>query len=431
MQTTLWQQLDSAARQQLLQRPALADAGPIAETVRQILEQVKNEGDQALFTLTERLDKVTLQTLPVSPAAIAAAEQRLDDTFKQAIAHAADNIRTFHQAQLRTEIRVETQPGITCRQVTRPIPSVGLYIPAGSAPLFSTILMLAIPAALAGCPQVILCSPPPIADEVLYTAKMCGVDAIYQVGGAQAIAAMAFGTETIPRVAKIFGPGNAWVTEAKRQVSQSIAGAAIDMPAGPSEVLVIADDQANAQFIAADLLSQAEHGPDSQVVLVTPSQSLADAVAAEIEQQLLALPRTEIARQALAASRLIVTESLQECIAISNQYAPEHLIIQTRAPEEVAEQINNAGSVFLGPWTPESVGDYASGTNHVLPTYGYAVTCSSLGVADFQKRMTIQQLSAQGLLALAPTVECLAAAEQLQAHKQAVTLRVAALKEKQ
>ena len=323
----------------------------------------------------------------------------------------------------------ETLPGVRCQQVTRPIASVGLYIPGGSAPLFSTVLMLATPARIAGCQQVVLCSPPPIADEILYAAQLCGVQDVFNVGGAQAIAALAFGTESVPKVDKIFGPGNAFVTEAKRQVSQRLDGAAIDMPAGPSEVLVIADSGATPDFVASDLLSQAEHGPDSQVILLTPDADMAHQVAEAVERQLAELPRAETARQALSASRLIVTNDLAQCVAISNQYGPEHLIIQTRNARELVDSITSAGSVFLGDWSPESAGDYASGTNHVLPTYGYTATCSSLGLADFQKRMTVQELSKVGFSALASTIETLAAAERLTAHKNAVTLRVNALKE--
>ncbi|WP_368876721.1 histidinol dehydrogenase, partial [Proteus mirabilis] len=291
----------------------------------------------------------------------------------------------------------------------------------------STVMMLGLPARIAGCRKIILCSPPPIADEILYIAQQIGIDEIFQVGGAQAIAAMAFGTESIPKVDKIFGPGNAYVTEAKRQVSQSLQGAAIDMPAGPSEVLVIADADADPAFIAADLLSQAEHGPDSQVVLLTPDEALAKAVISETQAQLTQLTRAEIAQQALAESRVIITRDLNQCIEISNRYGPEHLIIQTNDADSLVDSITSAGSVFLGAWSPESAGDYASGTNHVLPTYGYTATYSSLGLADFMKRMTVQKLTAQGLADLANTIEILAQAEQLTAHKNAVTLRVNAL----
>ncbi len=416
-----WQQCSEAQRQALLQRPAIAASESISATVREVLDQVKNSGDAALREFSARFDKAQVEALRVTPAEIAAAGARLSDELKQAMAVAVANIETFHNAQQLATVDVETQPGVRCQQITRPVRSVGLYIPGGSAPLFSTVLMLATPARIAGCGRVALCSPPPIADEILYAAQLCGVEEVFQVGGAQAIAALAFGTESVPKVDKIFGPGNAYVTEAKRQVSQRLDGAAIDMPAGPSEVLVIADKGATPAFVASDLLSQAEHGPDSQVILLTPSLMLAQQVAEAVEAQL----------QALASSRLIVARDLEECVAISNQYGPEHLIIQTRQPRDLVEAITSAGSVFLGDWSPESAGDYASGTNHVLPTYGYTATCSSLGLADFQKRMTVQELTPQGFLNLAATIETLAAAEQLEAHKNAVTLRVAALKEEQ
>jgi histidinol dehydrogenase len=315
-------------------------------------------------------------------------------------------------------------PGVVCEQVTRPINKVGLYIPGGSAPLPSTVLMLGVPSQIAGCKKVVLCSPPPIADEILYVAKLCQIDEIYSVGGAQAIAAMAYGTETVSKVDKIFGPGNAFVTEAKRQVSNDFRGAAIDMPAGPSEVLVIADETADADFIASDLLSQAEHGPDSQVVLVTPSPVIADQVADAVQAQLKLLSRADIAQKALSSSLIIISESVEQAVEISNYYGPEHLIVQTKDPRSLLPNLDNAGSIFLGDWSPESAGDYASGTNHVLPTYGYTRTYSSLGLADFSKRMTVQELSADGLLLLAPTVVTMAEAEGLDAHKRAVTLRV-------
>jgi histidinol dehydrogenase len=424
-----WQQCNAEQQQALLLRPAIAASENVTQTVREVLEQVKARGDAALRDFSARFDKAQVENLRVTPQQISDASDRLSDTLKQAMAVAVANIETFHNAQILPPVDVETQPGVRCQQITRPVKSVGLYIPGGSAPLFSTVLMLATPARIAGCGRVVLCSPPPIADEILYAAQLCGVEEVFQVGGAQAIAALAFGTETVPRVDKIFGPGNAWVTEAKRQVSQRLDGAAIDMPAGPSEVLVIADEGATPAFVASDLLSQAEHGPDSQVILLTPSRTLADAVAEAVEQQLAQLPRAATARQALESSRLIVARDLQQCVEISNLYGPEHLILQTRQPRELVESITSAGSVFLGDWSPESAGDYASGTNHVLPTYGYTSTCSSLGLADFQKRMTVQELTPQGFLNLAATIETLAAAEQLDAHKNAVTLRVAALKE--
>lgn len=424
-----WQKCDEQQRRELLTRPAISASDRITESVSEILRRVRSEGDSALREFCARFDKTEVQELRVTAQQIEAASARLGDDVKQAMAHAVRNINTFHQAQKLAVVDIETQPGVRCQQLTRPIQSVGLYIPGGSAPLVSTVLMLATPARIAGCQKVVLCSPPPIADEILYAAQLCGVEEVYQLGGAQAIAALAFGTETVPHVAKIFGPGNAYVTEAKRQVSQSLDGAAIDMPAGPSEVLVIADSGATPDFVASDLLSQAEHGPDSQVILLTPDLKMAQAVGEAVERQLQTLSRSEIARQALASSRLIVAKDLAQCIDISNAYGPEHLILQTREPEQLVDRITSAGSVFLGDWSPESAGDYASGTNHVLPTYGYTATCSSLGLADFQKRMTVQQLTPEGLLGLANTIETLAQAEQLTAHKNAVTLRVNALKE--
>ena len=424
-----WNSCDAAQQQALLMRPAIAASESITRTVAEILDNVKARGDAALKDYGAKFDKTEIADLKVTAQEIEAAAARLDDDVKAAMAVAVANIEKFHEAQRLATVDVETLPGVRCQQVTRPVASVGLYIPGGSAPLFSTVLMLATPARLAGCGKVALCSPPPIADEILYAAKLCGVQQIFKAGGAQAIAALAFGTETVPKVDKIFGPGNAFVTEAKRQVSQRLDGAAIDMPAGPSEVLVIADSGATPDFVASDLLSQAEHGPDSQVILLTPDSAMAQAVADAVERQLAALPRAETARKALSASRLIVARDLAQCVAISNQYGPEHLIIQTRDARALVDDITSAGSVFLGDWSPESAGDYASGTNHVLPTYGYTATCSSLGLADFQKRMTVQELSIEGFASLAKTIETLAAAEQLTAHKNAVTLRVAALKE--
>ncbi|NUF49814.1 histidinol dehydrogenase [Gilliamella sp. ESL0250] len=427
MKLSYWQQCTNEQQIALLTRPAITASDSISKSVTDILAQVKQNGDEALKALSNKFDKVQITQIKLTQDQIKAATCRVNPELKQAMQLAVSNIEKFHQAQVKQAIIVETMPGIKCQQVTRPIDSVGLYIPGGSAPLLSTVLMLAIPAKIAGCRKVILCSPPPIADEILYAAELCGVTEIYQLGGAQAIAAMAFGTESVPKVAKIFGPGNAYVTEAKRQVSQRLDGAAIDMPAGPSEVLVIADSSANPDFIAADLLSQAEHGPDSQVILLTPDEVIAQAVSIAVDKQLAQLSRKEIAEKALKESRLIVTKDLTQCINISNRYGPEHLIIQTANEDELVEQITSAGSIFLGNWSPESVGDYASGTNHVLPTYGYTATYSSLGLADFQKRMTVQKLSPEGLKAIGNAVELMAEAEQLTAHKHAVTLRLAAL----
>lgn len=431
MRTVVWQSLSEAQQESILERPAITEGANITAAVAQVIAKVRSEGDAALFELTEKFDRVKPASLRVSREEMDAAAARLSETMKQALEQAYNNISKFHKAQKSQPIKVETMPGVVCEQVTRPINKVGLYIPGGSAPLPSTVLMLGVPAQIAGCRKVVLCSPPPIADEILYVAKLCNIDEVYNLGGGQAIAAMAYGTETVTKVDKIFGPGNAYVTEAKRQVSNDFRGAAIDMPAGPSEVLVIADDTADADFIAADLLSQAEHGPDSQVVLVTPSPVLADQVTDAVQQQLKVLSRASIAEKALASSLIIIAESLTQAVSISNYYGPEHLIVQTRNPRELVPLLDNAGSIFLGDWSPESVGDYASGTNHVLPTYGYTRTYSSLGLADFSKRMTVQELTADGLQLLAPTVVTMAEAEGLDAHKRAVTIRVEKLQKAQ
>ncbi|HGS4723102.1 TPA: histidinol dehydrogenase [Vibrio cholerae] len=431
MRTVVWQSLSEAQQESILERPAITEGANITAAVAQVIAKVRSEGDAALFELTEKFDRVKPASLRVSREEMDAAASRLSETMKQALEQAYNNISKFHKAQKAQPIKVETMPGVVCEQVTRPINKVGLYIPGGSAPLPSTVLMLGVPAQIAGCRKVVLCSPPPIADEILYVAKLCNIDEVYNLGGGQAIAAMAYGTETVTKVDKIFGPGNAYVTEAKRQVSNDFRGAAIDMPAGPSEVLVIADEMADADFIAADLLSQAEHGPDSQVVLVTPSPVLADKVTDAVQKQLKVLSRASIAEKALASSLIIIAESLTQAVSISNYYGPEHLIVQTRSPRELVPLLDNAGSIFLGDWSPESVGDYASGTNHVLPTYGYTRTYSSLGLADFSKRMTVQELTADGLQLLAPTVVTMAEAEGLDAHKRAVTIRVEKLQKAQ
>ncbi|MEB3502967.1 histidinol dehydrogenase [Pasteurella multocida] len=422
MQTLIWNTLNSAQKQAALSRPAQAVGEQITQAVNAIKSNVINNGDKALFELAEKFDKTTLESLVISKAQIEQASQRIATELKQAIQTAKGNIERFHQAQKNQTVDLETQAGVRCQVVTRPIQNVGLYIPGGSAPLFSTVLMLAVPAKIAGCKTIVLCSPPPIADEILYTANLCGVETIYAIGGAQAIFAMANGTETVQKVDKIFGPGNAFVTEAKRQVLQQ--GTAIDMPAGPSEVLVIADEFADPDFVASDLLSQAEHGADSQVILVTNCETLAKQTALSIEQQLARLPRAETARKALAHSRTFIAEDLQQCVEISNAYAPEHLVVQVENARNLLPFLDNAGSIFLGAYSPESMGDYASGTNHVLPTYGYTRTHSSLGLADFSKRMTVQELTPQGFKDLANTVMLMAEAEQLEAHKQAVEIRL-------
>ncbi|PMN00544.1 histidinol dehydrogenase [Vibrio splendidus] len=424
MRTVVWQSLSESQQDSVLERPAITEGANITATVSDVIAKVRNEGDAALKELTEKFDRVTPESIRVSSTEIEEACARLTPEMKQALEQAYSNIAKFHEAQKPQPIKVETQPGVVCEQVTRAINTVGLYIPGGSAPLPSTVLMLGVPAQIAGCRKVVLCSPPPIADEILYVANLCKIDEVYNVGGGQAVAAMAYGTESVSKVDKIFGPGNAYVTEAKRQVSNDFRGSAIDMPAGPSEVMVIADETADADFIAADLLSQAEHGPDSQVVLVTPSPVIADQVTDAVQKQLKELSRANIAQQALASSLIIIAESITQAIAISNFYGPEHLIVQAKNPRELLPLLDNAGSIFLGDWSPESAGDYASGTNHVLPTYGYTKTYSSLGLADFSKRMTVQELTADGLKGLAPTVVTMAEAEGLDAHKRAVTIRI-------
>ncbi|MBD1557891.1 histidinol dehydrogenase [Vibrio sp. S9_S30] len=429
MRTVVWQSLSEEQQDAVLERPAITAGANITAAVSDVIKKVRTDGDAALIELTEKFDGVTPASVRVSKQDIQAASSRLSSEMKQALEQAYANIAMFHKAQKSQPIKVETQPGVVCEQVTRPINTVGLYIPGGSAPLPSTVLMLGVPAQIAGCRKVVLCSPPPIADEILYVAQLCNIDEVYNVGGGQAIAAMAYGTDSVSKVDKIFGPGNAYVTEAKRQVSNDFRGAAIDMPAGPSEVLVIADDTAEPEFIAADLLSQAEHGPDSQVVLVTPSPVIADKVTDAVQRQLKALSRADIAEQALGSSLIVIADSLTQCVSISNFYGPEHLIVQTKKPRELLPLLDNAGSIFLGDWSPESAGDYASGTNHVLPTYGYTRTYSSLGLADFSKRMTVQELTSDGLKILAPTVVTMAEAEGLDAHKRAVTIRIEKLQE--
>ncbi|MFD2180032.1 histidinol dehydrogenase [Veronia pacifica] len=427
MKTVVWETLSENQQEAILERPAVSDSQAISDAVSEVIRQVRTEADEAIKALTLKFDNVPLTSIAVKEEEIDQAVTRLGPEIKKALQQAYNNIACFHRAQKPSPVKVETMPGVYCELLTRPIERVGLYIPGGSAPLPSTVLMLAVPSQIAGCRKVVLCSPPPIADEILYVARLCGITEVYNVGGAQAVAAMAYGTETVSKVDKIFGPGNAYVTEAKQQVSNDHKGAAIDMPAGPSEVLVIADTHANPEFVAADLLSQAEHGPDSQVVLLTPCMAMAEKVSAAVAEQLNHLSRADIARQALGSSVIIIAEDLEECVEISNRYGPEHLIVQTDFPSELLPLLDNAGSIFLGAWSPESVGDYASGTNHVLPTYGYTRTYSSLGLADFSKRMTVQKLTPKGLESLAPTVEAMANAEGLDAHRNAVTIRVKAL----
>jgi histidinol dehydrogenase len=423
-----WAELDADQRAALLRRPAVAGDKAVRAGTTAIIDEVRRDGDAALLRLTSRFDGTRLDALRVSDDEIRAAEASLARDAVAAIDRAIANVRRFHEAQLPKSIRVETMPGVVCERVSHALDAVGLYVPAGTAPLPSAAIMLAVPAAIAGCPLRILCTPPRrdgTADPAILVAAMrSGVTDIFKVGGAQAIAAMAYGTESVPRVGKIFGPGNAWVTCAKSLVSADPEGAAMDMPAGPSEVLVIADGHACAEFVASDLLAQAEHGMDSQVLLVTTSDDLASAVAAQLGTQLESLSRADIARGALANSRIIVVDDLDAAVAVSNEYAPEHLILQTDDPRRLLPAIRNVGSIFVGPWTPESVGDYCSGTNHVLPTYGLATTYSALGVDQFMRHMTIQELTREGLESLGSTVITLANLEGLDAHAAAVSRRV-------
>jgi histidinol dehydrogenase len=412
----------------LCERPSL-ELEFLDSTVKNIINRVKTSGDDALREFAMRYDKVQVDTLQVSQKEIDAASASISKELKAAIETAASNIQKFHESQRREFHQVETTPGVKCWRKAVAIDRVGIYIPGGTAPLFSTVLMLAIPAKIAGCREVILCSPPDstgsIAPAILYAATRAGITKMFKAGGAQAIAAMAYGTKTIPSVNKIFGPGNQYVTKAKQIVSQE--GIAIDMPAGPSEVLVIADSSANPSFVAADLLSQAEHGVDSQVVLIAFSEDVATAVQSQIDKQLSDLPRKDIAKQALNNSISIVLDP-EDAIDFVNEYAPEHLIINTKNADELATEVRNTGSVFIGPWSPESVGDYASGTNHTLPTNGFAKAYSGVSLESFQKYITFQSLTGEGLKNLGPVVEAMAEAEDLIGHKQSISIRLKELK---
>jgi histidinol dehydrogenase len=427
MNTLRWSGLSSAEQGRLLERPAFHNPG-LGESVRNILDRVRQGGDTALSELTLELDKVRPEPFEYGPPELDAAVAEADPELIVAIRDASSRIRTFHSADLPQDNSIETAPGLVCEVRYQALSPVGLYIPGGSAPLVSTVLMLAIPAVLAGCEDIVMCSPPgrdgKVAANILVAARLSGISRVFCAGGAQAIAAMAFGTEAVPRCNKIFGPGNSWVTEAKQQVSQDPNGAAIDMPAGPSEVLVIADAHANPEFIAWDLLSQAEHGPDSQVVLLTDSNEVANSVIAWIEKLAPQSPRAAILQKSLAESRIILVEDMEIAIQLSNHYAPEHLIINTANAAELAECVRHAGSVFIGPWTPESLGDYCSGTNHVLPTYGWARAHGALGMGDFMRRMTFQQATRKGLEKVGPTAEKLAEVEGLDAHRMAVRARL-------
>lgn len=428
MQIINFNELDEKQKQEVLKRPAIAAKDEISQIVSSIIKEVREKGDEALIEQAFKFDKAQISSIKVSEEELENASSRLDNDLKEAILIAYENIKKFHEAQIPKEIAIETTKGVKCEVLTRPIEKVGLYIPGGLAPLFSTVLMLAIPAKIAQCEKIVLASPAKINDATLFCAKLCGVDEIYQMGGAGAIAALAYGTKSVLKVDKIFGPGNAFVTEAKRQVSSDINGAAIDMQAGPSEVLVIADEKANVKFVASDLLSQAEHGADSQVILVCLSKEFAQSASDEVSRQLENLPRKELASKSIANSKIIIAKDLDEALLISNLYAPEHLIIQTQNPRELLDKVKHAGSVFLGELSSESMGDYASGTNHVLPTYGLTKTHSSLGLADFSKRMSVQELNKEGFLNLGKSVEILAANEHLDAHKNAVTFRLESLR---
>lgn len=422
--------LDENQKKQALERPVVQAKDEILAIVESIIKEVRQKGDKALIEHALQFDKTHISNIKVDKDEIKKACENIDEKLKKAITIAYENIKKFHEAQIFKNICVETTSGVKCELVSRPIQKVGLYIPAGLAPLFSTVLMLAIPAKIAKCEKIVLASPAKISDTILFSASLCGVDEIYQMGGAGAIAALAYGTQSVCKVDKIFGPGNAFVTEAKRQVSADIKGADIDMQAGPSEVLVIADEKANAKFVASDLLSQAEHGTDSQVILVCLSENFAKKVSNEVQIQLEKLPRKELASKSIANSRILIAKDLNEALEISNAYAPEHLIIQTQNPRALLDEVKHAGSVFLGAYSPESMGDYASGTNHVLPTYGLVRTHSGLSLNDFTKKMAVQELSIEGFKNLASSVELLAEAEKLNAHKNAVAFRLESLKAK-
>jgi histidinol dehydrogenase len=422
---------DHSEWRELLKRPAMSVEG-LFDTVRSIIDRVKTEGDQAVFEMEEKFDQVKLSSLAVTEEEMEEATALVSEELKASIRMAKQNIETFHTAQRFTGKKVETMPGVTCWQKAVAIEKVGLYIPGGTAPLFSTVLMLAVPAKIAGCNEIVLCTPPArdgkIHPAILFAAQTAGVSRIFKIGGVQAIASMAYGTESVPKVFKIFGPGNQYVTAAKQLVS--LRDVAIDMPAGPSEVEVLADETANPVFVAADLLSQAEHGVDSQVILITTSERIQQAVKEEVERQLAVLPRREIAEKSLANSKLIVVKSMEEALQLTNEYAPEHLIIETADYLSVAEKVVNAGSVFLGALSPESAGDYASGTNHTLPTNGYAKAYSGVSLDSFIRKITFQEIDAKGIKAIGPAIETMAANERLDAHKNAVTVRLQSLDQK-
>ncbi|MBW4052509.1 MAG: histidinol dehydrogenase [Proteobacteria bacterium] len=426
-----WESLAPGERRAALARPVQATREDVNAVAREVIANVRAGGDAAIRAYARRFDGAELENLAAGPEEFAQAEHALTSEQRSALERAIDNVERFHRAQIPQALTVETMPGVRCERLIRPISAVGLYVPAGSAPLPSAVVMLGVPARIAACPRRVLCTPPGrdgrAHPAVLVAARLCGIESVFKAGGAQAIAALAYGTESIPKVDKIFGPGNAWVTAAKQAVAADPAGAACDMPAGPSEVLVIADESARAEFVAADLLAQAEHDTQAQAILVTPSRALAEAVAAAVVSQTRGLSRRAILEQSLAGSRCIVVRDLGSALEVANEYAAEHLILEVREPRRWLEEVTSAGSVFLGAWSPEPMGDYCSGTNHVLPTYGYARAYSGLSVLDFVKRITVQELSPEGLRSLGPVAVSLARLEGLDAHAGAVTRRLAAL----
>jgi histidinol dehydrogenase len=428
MRVLKWNMLDEKEKAKALSRPAQLSDDRVRQDVADILEAVRNKGDQALKEYTLRFDGVEVANVKVSIGAMKSAWANLPTADKKAMQTAKTNIKVFHKAQIPSTIKVETMPGVECSRIPRPLDSAGLYVPGGSAPLVSTLMMLAVPAKIAGVKKRIVVTPPgkdgKINASILAAAYLCGIDDLYMVGGAQAIAALGYGTQTIPKCVKIFGPGNAYVAQAKAQISLEMGGPSIDLPAGPSEAMVLADDNANPVFVAADLLSQAEHDPLAQVICVCRSQRFADLLGAQIETQLADLPRRDIARQSLENGHTIIVPDLKTMLEIVNSYAPEHLIVQVENPDDILDYVRNAGSVFLGPWTPEAVGDYASGTNHTLPTYGAARAYSGVCVESFMKYISVQSLTKAGLETIGPCVERLAMLEGLDAHKRAVSLRL-------
>ncbi|QCI26533.1 histidinol dehydrogenase [Buchnera aphidicola] len=418
-----WNDLNSIQQKNMLLRPNI-QRNHVKQVVKDIISDVRNLRDEALQKYTNKFDNVQLDSFKVSQDRINKSEFLVDEEFKKSVLLSFKNIYKFHSKQNMNMIDINIQTGIRCQQIVLPIESIGLYVPGGVSPLFSTVLMLSIPAVIAGCKNIILCSPPPIVNEILYVAKMCGINNIFEIGGAQSIAALAFGTETIPKVNKIFGPGNVYVTEAKLQLNQLLTDLSIDMTAGPSELVVIADHSANPIFIASDLLSQLEHGYDTQVMLLTCNHMIAEKVLTEMNKQILNLSRKSIILSALENSRFIVTNNLIDCIGISNSYAPEHLSIQTENSRYILSKVLNAGSIFLGHWSPEAVGDYISGPNHVLPTYGSAIVSSGLSVLDFQKRISVQELTSVGLKSVSHAVMCLSMVEKMDAHSNAIIQRM-------